>query len=211
MYKVFITLFFVHLTIRDERTNAWTQLTDCLKQCRGWMLWLDKKLLWTCKLSVCMIFLVDFIRKWFLWNKRSRHSISGQFFKRTPSRLWTRQPWGNESSKEITNITLIILNPYRWERKTVPVQVLLSADPPFIKGFSMGFPSGLLVWTDWYAPMQRTWGPLWIWLQLETVTPLAGCKTSSTEWKVRKMWWQKLTEANTRVPCFTSQRTAQHR
>lgn len=31
-----------------------------------------------------MIFLVDFIRKWFLWNKRSRHSISGQFFKRTP-------------------------------------------------------------------------------------------------------------------------------
>lgn len=53
--------------------------------------------------------------------------------------------------------------------KTVPVQVLLSADPPFIRGGIVGFPSSLAVGADWYAPVQSTWGPLWIRLQLEAV------------------------------------------
>lgn len=88
------------------------------------------------------------------------------------------------------------MNPYRSERgrpqvwKTVPAQVLIRADPPFIKSFIVGFPSGTEVRTDWYAPLQRTAGPLWIWLQLEAVGrlwhPWAGCEVSCAEWKLKK-------------------------
>lgn len=51
-------------------------------------------------------------------------------------------------------VSLIIPNPYRVKEgrpqvwKTVPVEVLLRADPSFIKGFIVRFPTGTAVQTD---------------------------------------------------------------
>lgn len=82
------------------------------------------------------------------------HMIEVQRLKGIPLNFGLGKPRGNESSKEITNcmrvcIIRIIQSLYRrdggrpqlWE--TVPG--LLGADPPFIKGFFMGFGCGSAV------------------------------------------------------------------
>lgn len=130
------------------------------------------------KISVCMIFPCSRFHQKNLSG--SSHDLKTVVQK--DSRLWTWQSWGNEGSKDHKlyfqeSLHHCLNNPdslQMWWKKTVPVQVLLSDDPPFIKGFYMGFPSGSAVWTAWYAPVQRTWGHLWIWLYLEAETPAAG-------------------------------------
>lgn len=98
------------------------------------------------------------------------------------------------------SITSKSLQTWPQVRQRVAVQVLLRADPAFIKGFIVGFPSGSAVWTDWYALLQRTWGPLWIWLQLEAV---GDCDTSGRMWGFLD-WVKGMTDMVTKAQCATN-------
>lgn len=86
-----------------------------------------------------------------------------------------------------------------WWRKTAPVQVLLRAELPFIKGFFMGFPLRLsnvnrLICSN-AEDLRTSLNPTSIrgWCD----TPPWGCLVSHDEYKVREMWWQKLSEVQT--------------
>lgn len=155
------------------------------------VLTLTKQLQTSGKITVCTNFLGRFRQKimldWLLWNVTPTTWFEGSASKGLllTMNLATLGQWEQQRDHKLyfqESLHHRLNNPeslQMWWRKTVPVQVLLRADPPFIKGFFTGFPSGSAVWTDWYAPLQRTLGPLRIWLQLEAV---GDCDISGRLW-----------------------------